>query len=174
MNTFPDRKSLNIKKEKPQYQDKIVDSIKSIDVQKIDFTNADFKPRYSIIDKQKVFFWIRIYLKEESTVTPDDDIQIKYLPSGEVLNTKFICYSKKGVDKDSEQNIISYETEDDKKVLCLMVDSDKINYDNEDIPFIKTLFKTSRFYEYQLLRREDLEFTDIQTGETFDYFDVSF
>jgi hypothetical protein len=73
-------------------------------------------------------------------MVPNDTIRITYLNSGEFLDTKFICYQKKGTERDMEQNIINYNTEDDEKVLCLMVDSDKINYDNADIPFIKTLF----------------------------------
>ena len=38
---------------------------------------------------------------------------------------------KTTLNKDSQGEIVNYDTEDDKKVLCLMVDSDKINYDDE-------------------------------------------
>jgi hypothetical protein len=176
-NVFPSRKEIIDKanKEKlPGYQQSIVNEIKSVDVNKIDFSKGDFKPRTKIAEKQKVFFWIRLFLKDEVVISPDSTVRITYETSAEFLDTKFICYSKKGVDKDSQGDIVNYNTEDDKKVLCLMVDSDKINYDNKDIPFIKTLFKTSRFYQYQLLKREELKFTNLSNGESFEYFDVNF
>ena len=176
-NIFPSRKEINDRNRKSnlsQYQENIVNSIKNIDVEKVDFSKSDFKPRTKIAEKQKVFIWIRLYLKEETSVNPEDIVQIKYSQSGETLDTKFICYSKTGLNKDSQDQIVNFNSEDDKKILCLMVDSDKINYDNSDIPFIKTLFKTSRFYQYQLLKREDLIFTKLSNNQIFDYYDVSF
>lgn len=167
-NTFPDRKDI-----KKSYQSAILDTIREIDVEKVDFTVGNFKPRSEIVEKQKVYFWIRLYIKEEVDMKPDTVVKILYTTSGEFLETKFICYSKKGLDKDLDNEIVGYNTEDDKKVLCLMVDSDKINYDNKDIPFIKTLFKTSRFYEYQLLKRDELVFIN-SDGTKLDYYDVNF
>lgn len=177
-NVFPSREELKRKKSesKSDYQNHILDDIRSIDVHKVDFSKDNFKPRSEIVEGQKVYFWIRLYLNDEADVNPDDTIKITYIGTGESLDTKFICYSKKGLDKDSDGNIINYNAEDDKKVLCLMVDADKINDKdyNNDIPFIKTLFKTSRYYEYQLLKRDDLEFTNISNGDKFEYFDVTF
>ena len=148
MDAFPSRKEI-LENKSTSYQKSIINEIKSIDIDKVDFSNSDFKPKSSIIEKQKVFFWIRLYLKEEnSSINPNDIIVMKYLRSGEELETKFICYAKTTLNKDSQGEIVNYDTEDDKKVLCLMVDSDKINYDDGSIPFIRTLFKTSRFYEY--------------------------
>ena len=63
--------------------------------------------------------------------------------------------------------------EDDKKVLCLMVNQDTINK-GIDIPFIKTLFKTSIHYQEQLMKRSDLLFINSRTGETLDYFDCDY
>lgn len=172
---FPSRKQILDGKKNRGYQDKIVDDIKSIDVEKVDFSNGDFKPRTKIAEKQKVYFWIRLYLKEEDTVsTPDDTVIIKYIHSGEELETKFICYGKKGLDKDNQDQIVNYTTEDDKKVLCLMVDSDKINYNSDNIPYIRSLFKISRYYEYQLSKRDELIFTNKGKGVTYEYFDVGF
>lgn len=175
---FPDRKQVieNDRKEKQlSYQDAIVNEIRDVDVNKIDFSKSDFKPRSQIIEKQRVFFWIRLYLKDENiSVKPDDTISIKYIPSGEQLDTKFICYAKSGLNKDTSGEIVNYDSEDDKKVLCLMVDTDRINKDSDNIPFIRTLFKTSGFYEFQLLRRDELIFVNASNDEILEYFDVNF
>jgi hypothetical protein len=178
-NVFPSRKEILEKSKKEnlaQYQESIVTQIKSVDVEKIDFSKGDFKPRTKIAEKQKVFLWIRLFLSNEClNINPDDTVKIKFVTSGESLDTKFICYSKKGADKDDpNSSVANYNTEDDKKVLCLMVDSDKINYDNADIPFIKTLFKTSRFYQFQLLKREDLQFINVSNNQVLEYYDVTF
>jgi hypothetical protein len=172
---FPSRKSIVDNKKNYDYQTKIIGDIKSIDIEKIDFTNGDFKPRTKIAEKQKVFFWIRLYLSEEDNIsTPDDAVVIKYVNSGEELETKFICYAKKNLEKDNKDQIVNYTTEEDKRVLCLMIDSDRINKESDDIPFIRTLFKTSRYYEYQLSKRNELVFTNKNKGATYEYFDVAF
>ena len=66
-----------------------------------------------------------------------------------------------------------YNPEDDKKILCLMVDEKEVNY-SDKIPFIRTLFKTGRHYEYQLVRRDELLFKNKRTDETIDYYDCDF
>ena len=177
MDTFPSRKQVIADHNKDismRYQESLIDEIKSVDVDKIDFLNSDFKPRLKITEKQKVFFWIRVFLKDEDSASnPDDTVTIKYVGSGESLETKFICYGKKGLDRDNKDEITNYNTEDDKKVLCLMVDSDRVNYNNDDIPYIRTLFKTGRFYEYQLSKRDDLIFMR-PDGSIYNYYDVDF
>jgi hypothetical protein len=77
------------------------------------------------------------------------------------------------MDKDHNDEIVNYNTEDDKKVLCLMVDQDTINK-GIDIPFIRTLFKNCIHYQYQLMRREELLFINSRTGDTLDYFDCDY
>ena len=90
---FPSRKEI-LSKKSQGYQDTLVEEIKSIDVEKIDFSKGDFKPRTKIAEKQKVFL-DRVYLNnEDKSCKPDDVIKIKHIPSGEILETKFICYSK--------------------------------------------------------------------------------
>lgn len=172
---FADRKDLqktNINLHK--YQEDILEQAKSIDTTKI-VEAGDFKPRTQIIEKQKVYFWIRLYLREEDQILdPNDTIQIRYVTSGEVLETKFICYNKSILNQDHDPDVVNYNPEDDKKVLCLMVDSEKINKDSEDIPFIRTLFKIGQYYDYQLLKREELEFIVQKNGQILDYFDVDF
>jgi hypothetical protein len=156
------------------YQEHLIDQIKEIDVTKIK-EDGDFEVRTKIVEGQKVYFWIRVYLKEEdNSLSPNDDISIRYAITGEILNVKFICYNKSILTQDHDPNVVNYNPEDDRKVLCLMVDSERINKDSEDIPFIRTLFKIGRHYEYQLLKREDLEIVIEKNGQILDYFDIDF
>lgn len=172
---FVDRNQL--KKTVPgllKYQEELLEQVKNIDTTNIT-DEAKPETRISIIEKQKVYFWIRLYLREEDQILdPNDTINIRYVHSGETLETKFICYNKSVLTQDADPNVVNYNPEDDKKVLCLMVDSDRINKDSEDIPFIRTLFKIGRHYEYQLLKRDELEFIVEKNSQILDYFDVDF
>ena len=87
--------------------------------------------------------------------------------------TKFICYGKSGLERDHNDEVINYNPDDDKKVLCLMVDENQVNY-SQEIPFIRTLFKTGRHYEYQLMRRDELVFINKRNGVILDYYDCDF
>jgi hypothetical protein len=128
----------------------------------------------NVIEEQKIYFWTRLYLTEENlSVEIGDDISIEYVVSGEKLKTKFICYDKKGVSNTQSDDVTSYETEDNKKILCLMVDSKMVNYSDE-VPFIRTLFKTGYHYDYQLVKRSELLFIHEKTGISLEYFDVDF
>lgn len=153
--------------------DNLVSQIRSIEVEQIKDWNSNTDPAMKVVEEQKVYIWIRLYLKEESNIEIGDDIFMTYTPSGEKLETKFICYGKTDMGKDHDDEIINYNPEDDKKVLCLMVDQEKINK-GTNIPFIRTLFKSSIHYQYQLLRRDELTFTNSRTGETLDYFDCDY
>jgi hypothetical protein len=155
------------------YINDIIDSIKKLDTDNIpDDVSKDVTIK--IIEEQKIYFWIRLYLKDEDpNIQIGDDIIIKYIPSGEILTTKFICYDKQGLINDHQNEIINYNKEDNKKILCLMVDTKMVNY-NDDIPFIRTLFKTSHHYEYQLVRRNELLFINSKNNILLDYFDVDF
>ena len=75
-NVFPDRKELAKRR---SYRDNIIEQAKSIDVEKIDYNGVIFDPQNQIIEEQKVYFWIRIYLKEEVDVEPNTDITIAKL-----------------------------------------------------------------------------------------------
>lgn len=152
----------------------LTQQIKNIEVDSIkDWTKIE-DISTKILEEQKVYFWIRLFLKEEnSNLQIGDDINIKYLPSGEKLQTKFICYGKEGLQKNVEDEIVNFNPEDDKKTLCLMID-EKIVNTSDEIPFIRTLFKNGRFYEYQLVRRDELIFENGRTCETLDYFDCDF
>ena len=173
-NVFPDRKDLKKKtQEKNLLYDDIVDQASKINLDKVDFNGEDFIPRSEIKQKQKVFFWIRVYLKEEIEIEPNTSVNIIWKETNEMIETKFICFAKKGIDKDLVEQVTNYNPEDDKRVLCLMVEEDRINIDNKDIPFLKTLFKIGRFYEKQVWKREDMILTNVN-GEELPWFDIDF
>jgi hypothetical protein len=153
--------------------DNLVEQIKTIDTEVIKDWDSNTDPGMKVIEEQKVYVWVRLYLKEEANVETGDDVVITYTPSGEKLETKFICYGKSDLGKDHDDEIVNFNAEDNKKVLCLMVDQDKINK-GTDIPFIRTLFKTGIHYQYQLVRRDELLFINSRTGETLEYFDCDY
>ena len=171
---FPDRKDLKkiLQNEKVFYDD-IIEQAKKIELDKVNFENEDFKARSEITQKQKVYLWIRVYLKKEMEIEPNADVFLNYLPNSEKLETKFICYSKKGLDKDHQDEVVNYVDEDDKKVLCLMVDEERININNSDIDFLKTLFRLGRYFESVVYSRQDLQLTT-SNGDVLDYFDIDF
>jgi hypothetical protein len=153
--------------------DNLVEKIKTIDTEVVKDWDSNTDPAMKIVEEQKVYVWIRLFLKEESDVQIGDTIFMTYTQSGEKLETKFICYGKTDMGKDHDDEIINYNPEDDKKVLCLMVDQEKINK-GTDIPFIRTLFKISIHYQYQLVKRDELVFVNSRTGENLDYFDCDY
>ena len=150
----------------------IIDQIRSIDTSKLsDKIERDTATK--IVEKQKVYFWIRLYLKEElGDITPGDDFEICYTPSGEKLTTKFVAFGKKNLNRDLDNVIVNYDPEDEPKTLCLMVDEDDMKADS--IPFIRTLFKMSSFFEFQVYRRNELTFTNKRTDFVCEYIDVDF
>ncbi len=153
--------------------EQLVDQIKSIDVSD-DLSDDESGPVVNVAEEQKIYFWIRLYIKDENLeINQGDDINLVYTPSGELLETKFICYGKQGLEKDFDNQVTSYNPEDDKKILCLMIDSKVINYSN-DIPFIRTLFKTGYHYEYQLVKRDELIFKISKNDLIIDYYDIDF
>jgi hypothetical protein len=173
---FPDRKRLveEFKNKSNNYIDQIVEQVKDIDLNKIDYSDTNFKPRSEITEKQKEFFWIRLFLNDEDTsLTQGDDITIKDLVYDEELEVKYMFYGKKNLHKDAD-NIINYDPEEDKKCLVLMIDTDKVNQNSEHIPYIRSLFTNSRYFSHQIIRIEDLEFVVKKTGEKLKYYSVDF
>jgi len=167
-NSFPDRKEIQ-----KNYTDSLIEQAKSIDLDKVDYSGVEFKPRSEITESQKVYFWVRVYLNDEINIKPDTVVNISYVESGEKLETKFICYAKKGADKNMDENVINYNPEDDRRILCLMIDSERIDKNSDDIPFIRTLFRIGKYYEAQILRNSDLSITD-SSGNKLDFFDIDF
>ncbi len=172
---------------KKNYLELITEELSKIDTDLAEAWTYDDGPSVKIVEEQKVYFWIRLYLKEEEPeVKIGSDIIIKYKPlpiylndilinedDSEELETKFICYDKKGLERNSDGQIVNYNQEDDLRVLCLMVDSSVI-HTSQNIPFIRTLFKASRYYDYQLIRRNELLFIDKKSDKSLEYYDCSF
>ena len=93
-------------------------------------------------------------------------------PTGEKLKTIFSSYNKIGLNKDTN-DIIDANLEDDKKCLCLLVNMNDINYSDE-IPFLRTLFKLGNHYDYQLIRRDELQLFNTSNNQVIDWFDIDF
>jgi hypothetical protein len=156
-----------------EYLEKLVEQVKDMDTDELS-DEVDNESSTKVIEEQKIFFWIRLYLSEEDpNVKVGDDITIEWVHTGEKLKTKFAAYGKEGVNKDQGDEMTNYNPEDDKRILCLMIDTKMINF-NDDLPFIRTLFKTGYHYEYQLVKRNDLTFTNDRSGIMLDYFDCDF
>jgi hypothetical protein len=54
-----------------------------------------------------------------------------------------------------------------------MIDENDINK-NDQIPFIRTLFKLGRFYEENLIRTNELQFIVEKNGILLEYYDCDF
>ena len=144
------------------------------DVDTADLSDDVSKDPEVEVTPEKVYFWTRIYMKEENpNVEIGDTITIKYTPSGEEMKTQFFAYGKTGLERDHDDELINFNPEDDKKVLCLMVE-EKIVNESEDIPFIRTLFKLGRHYEYNVMKRDELLFVNDRNGIVIDWFDCDF
>ena len=155
--------------------EQLIEDIKKIDVNEIPSkfdtdNNQDILTK--IIEEQKVYYWIRVFLKEEVSITPGNEIEMIWLPTGEKLKTIFSSYNKLGLNNDTN-HIIDANLEDDKKCLCLLVNIHDINYSNE-IPFLRTLFKLGNHYDYQLIRRDELKLLNTSNNQVIDWFDIDF
>ena len=73
---FPDRKSI-VKSD--AHLDNIVEKAKKIDVEKVNFEGEDFQPLTKIIQKQRSYIWIRLYVKEEIDINPETKINFIYI-----------------------------------------------------------------------------------------------
>lgn len=153
--------------------DFVKEQLENVDTSKIENEYEEDEVKVEVTPG-KVYFWTRVYLKDENpNIEIGDVITLKYTPSGEELKTQFFAWGKKGLERDNEDQITSYDSEDDKKVVCLMVDEKEVN-ESEKIPFIRTLFKLGRHYEYQLVKRDELQFIVDRNGIMLDYFDCEF
>lgn len=128
----------------------------------------------NVIEKQKILIWTRVFLNEEDdTLKPGDSVFIEYLETGEKLETTFAAYNKKNNAFNREGDIVTgYEPENDRKVLCLSFDIEWLDNPNNDIPFIRTLFKHGRFYEFQLMKLTELKISSDK--KEFEFHSVDF
>lgn len=158
---------------KIDYREQLLEKIRQIDSEGLS-DEIEIVSSSKVIEEQKIYFWIRLYLSEEdNNIQIGDDIVIHYTPSGEELITKFVCYGKSGLQKDHNGEVINYNPDDDKRILCLMIDERVVNFSDE-IPFIRTLFKTGYHYEYQLVKRSELIYVNKRNGVILDYYDCDF
>ena len=153
--------------------EQLVEQIKKID--RDDLSNEVSKdPSITEVEKQKVYIWLRVYLKDEITDFKEgDDYTITYLPSGEKLRSKFMCLGKLNSFKDGGDGQIQTVSEDDPKAIILMIDENDIQ-NGEHIPFIRSLFKVSKHFEYQVYKREELVFKNERSGQILEYIDCEF
>lgn len=125
------------------------------------------------IEKQKEFFWIRIYLSEDDTrLKMGDIVHIEYKPTNEKLEMIFGGYEKVGLTKNYDEEVINYVNDDDKKILCCMIDLHRVNVESEDIPTIRTLFRNSRHYIEELYFKRDIVISF--NGHEYDYTSIGF
>jgi len=119
----------------------------------------DFKDNIKLdwVQKQVEYYWIRLYTKEEYDIEPGTIIEMAHLPTGETLDLMFTNYDKKAKTVVQSDDLEEFETEEDKKVLCLLVNMSDI-YENENVEYIRSLFRKSKYYEERLLKRKDLVF----------------
>ena len=63
-----------------------------------------------------------------------------------------------------------------KKLTGALSEEELIKDNNLSIerPFIRSLFKDSPYFDYQIYRREELTFTNKRTGEIYEYLDAEF
>jgi len=170
---FPSREELSDKSKKKIEELKkkgwLVDQPNSY----IDEDGFNRSVNFEVTEESKIYSWSRVYLTEEfDGLVSGDVITITYVPTGEKLNLTFATYNKKGLVKDNE-SVVGYNPDDDKKVICLMVDINEVNTDNS-IPFLRTLFKSGRWYQHQLLKRTDLTFECLEKNMVLDYYSVDF
>ena len=100
-----------------EYLEKLVEQVKDMDTDELS-DEVDNESSTKVIEEQKIFFWIRLYLSEEDpNVKVGDDITIEWVHTGEKLKTKFAAYGKEGVNKDQGDEMTNYNPEDDKRIL---------------------------------------------------------
>ena len=155
-----------------QYEEETKRKMKQIGVESPDFIRRSDS---TVVEKQKIYFWLRLFVENDNLdILPNDELLMEYKwAPGERLMTKFVCYGKKGLAHDHQDEIVNYNAEDDKKTLCLLVDSEVVNY-SKDIPFLRKLFPSSFYFEEEIIKREDLTFTNQRTNESVIYFDADF
>jgi len=126
------------------------------------------------VTPEKIYFWTRVYMKDENpNVEIGDVISMRHLPSGEEIKAQFFAYGKTGLERNHDDELISFDPEDDRKILCFMVEEKFIN-ESDQIPFMRTLFKLGRHYEYNVIRRDDIHFVNDRNGVVIEWYDCDF
>lgn len=178
MSVFPDRKNLintdGAKQSNIGYQGDLLEQL-NVAVKNIDYDNLEDEPSLKIneVEKSKTFVWTRIYLKDEKdNIKKGEKVLLKYIPTNEEIEMVFGAYEKEGLNKDFDDEVTNYISKDDKKILCCMIDQNRLNKDSEDIPNLRTFFRSSRYYQENLFFKRDLEVWT--NDEQLEYASISF
>jgi hypothetical protein len=150
------------------YLDNIIDEIKKIDIETVKDIEENIT-EVNIIEKSKIYFWIRLFIKNELDFNSGDTITINWNIYDEKIDTKFLSYGKKGLEYDYDNQITQGTLEDDKKILVLMVDSEEVNY-SKDINHLRTLFKLSHHYQENIIKHDELDF--LYNDNKIEYYDL--
>ena len=174
-NDFPSREELNNRRK--TVDQVVMEQIKSINIDNVDFEKTNNRKNVDRIEESKSYIWIRLMLYNNiEDLNVNDEILIEYT-NGEKLSTKFITYSKKNLVRDSNnyEDIAEYDMEDDIKTLCLMIDESLVvGRKSEKLPFIRTLFPNSMYYQISVIRKEELTFTIVKDGRKLEYYTFQF
>lgn len=171
------------------YIEHMSDSDNNIDIDVNDFKSGfdsqeDFDKfrkerdtQLSVIEESKTYIWTRVFLKsEDDTLKKGDKVYLKHAPTDEVLETMFVSYNKGNSstdsDEDDKDDVQNYTDEEDKKVLCLAIDLNYVNKRDNDIPFIKTIFRESYFYDDNFLKMS--EWSVYSIDNMLDFYTIEF
>jgi hypothetical protein len=132
---------------------------------------------YKIIQKSKILVWLRVYIKNELLgLTRNTPVKITYTQTGEVLNGFFYSYDKLKNTTASTNLDTSYieqfDPENDNKALCLNFDSNDLDDPENKIPYLRTLFPTSKYYVEDILRHDTIKINI--NGVDLDYYMLRF
>jgi len=131
-------------------------------IDKADYTEEeilnDFRANIEmkIVEEQLEYYWIRVYTKEEYDIKPGTIVNLAHMPTTETLELMFTNYDKVGKTNTQSEDLEEFEKEENKKVLCLLVNMTDL-YKRTDVDLIRKLFRKSKYYEEILLKRKDLK-----------------
>jgi hypothetical protein len=156
--------------------DKIIEEIKKIDDETlnnmVDVDEYYYDIKVDVVERQRLYIWVRLFLKKDDIdIIEGDTIELTYLPNQESITVTFSTWERMGYTKDMGYYVTNVQ-DIDKSILILMVDVDLFNDDS--IPFIRSLFRESRYFDYVMVKRDELIFKNIRTNEVLDYIDCSF
>lgn len=152
------------------YHEDLLEQLIGLDLDKITFDDTE-ETKVVQTAKQREYFWLRAYLPEEYTdIEPNDEMVIEYVPTGEQLKCTFGSFQKTGMNRDVD-DLVSYVTDEDYKILCILIDLDFVN-NSDEIPTIRTMFKSSRHYKPELYFKKDILLK--HGDDTIEYKSLSF
>lgn len=155
--------------------DEILNKLKNVNLNDISFgeDEEDYDILNQIVDKQLVFTWSRLLINEEiEDLQIGDEIIMSYKYSDLTLELKFGAFAKVTEVSSTEEGVTEYITEDDKRVLCLMVNEEYLK--DAKYSTISRLFKRSKFFEYLTIQKGDLVFKNKRTNEPIDFYSFSY